>query len=143
MVMEKELFELLHEASKSNYSEYLYNVWSTMALTVGAIGWLLTSDSARGFLGRNREARYVSMLFVTTIAMIHFLVLFHTQQQSQEILSLLMDDRYVVSNEIPEAYFNQYFIPWIWPVTSSVLNGLLFSLLIFFIYKTPKFSRSE
>jgi hypothetical protein len=137
--MEKELFDLLYGAAKSTYDSYLYNVWTTMALAVGSIGWLLTSDSARYFLGTQRTAQYISMLCVALILVIHCIVLFDTQNKSQQIHSLLELDGYVTKNAVFEAYYSQYLIPLRWPITSSILNGSLFSLLILFIWLTPNF----
>jgi len=137
--MEKELFDLLYGAAKSTYDSYLYNVWTTMALAVGSIGWLLTSDSARQFLGTQRAAQYISMLCVALILAIHCFVLFDTQEKSQHIHLLLKMDEYIMKYDVPKEYYSQYLIPLRWPVTSSILNGSLFSLLILFIWLTPNF----
>jgi hypothetical protein len=36
---------------------YNHNIWTTYALYVGAIGWILTSDKSRGFLLSNPRVR--------------------------------------------------------------------------------------
>jgi len=136
--MEKDLFDLLYGAAKSNYDTYLYNVWTTMALAVGSIGWLLTSGSARHFLGTQRIAQYISILCVGLILVIHCLVLFDAQDKSQNIHALLQKSDYVEMNSVPPEYYSQYSIPLRWPVTSAILNGSLLLLLILFIWLTPR-----
>jgi len=137
--MEKELFDLIYDSANATYDSYLYNVWTTLAIAVASIGWLLTSNSARQFLGTQRKARNLSITFLILIAVIHLVVLYATQIKSLRIHDLLMKDAYVNKSEVAFEYFNQYLIPWYFPLFSFVLTGTMFLLLIVFITKTPRF----
>ncbi|MCW8930084.1 MAG: hypothetical protein OQL19_07610 [Gammaproteobacteria bacterium] len=139
MMLDKELFDLLYEASKSIYSAYVYNVWTTTALLVASIGWFLTSDHARIFLGQQGLVRKISIASLSLLALFHSLILFITQYKSQSINLLLESAAYVKDNHIPQHYYSQYLVPNSWPYASSFLNFILFYLLIYFILSTPKF----
>ncbi|MFA8436929.1 MAG: hypothetical protein ACEPOZ_20670 [Marinifilaceae bacterium] len=129
-------FDLLFNGLKHNYDAYFTNVYTTLATIVLAIGWILTSKAAREFLSQNLIIRKVAIMGIVAITIIHFANLIYMSFKSDQIKDQL--DLYTqLVLEVKESnLYDMYHIDWYYPTISCILNGILFTILIFIIIRT-------
>jgi hypothetical protein len=144
---EKFNFELLHDAAKRNYDRYMNVVWGSFGFLLIAIGWIITSEKARIFLHKiflyeiplyGKDVKNVvwkvALGAIALIYVLHLISIGSAARTSNRLLQLMKDDPYVLSSIQKAAYYEQYKIPWFYPVFGGVLNGVLFILLFIMIF---------
>ncbi len=131
-------FDLLHDALKANYEDYLNTVWSSFGFLVLAIGWILTSDKSRRFLADHARPRYAAEFGVGTIWLSHLAVLFFWYRgKSDRLLDLLEQDCYATHLIGNAHYYDQFAVSFAYASVSATLTGAMFFILLYFIFALP------
>jgi hypothetical protein len=123
----KFLFEILKDLNKS----YVNNVMNTLAFALLAIGWVVTSEKSRSFLGSFNLIRFGSMAVVGIIALIHSVICIAGYFISASKLTQLTALNYAEVN-----YFNIYNLNGWHVLLNLVMNLSVFGLLMLLIFKT-------
>lgn len=128
------LFEILKDLNKS----YFQNVMSTLGFVLLAIGWVVTSEKSRSFLGSSKSIRFSSVAVVGIISMIHSILSIGAYFLSASKFTQLVNLNYVDLN-----YFNMYKLNG-WHVSLNLLMNLsVFGLLMLLIFKTKDEKRDK
>ncbi len=123
------LFEILKDLNKS----YFHNVMNTLAFVLLAIGWVVTSEKSRSFLGSSNLIRFGSMAVVGLIALIHSFICIAGYFVSASKFTQLTALNYVEVN-----YFNMYKLNGWHVLLNLVMNLSVFGLLMLLIFKTKE-----
>jgi len=127
-----EKFSLLHATLKDIFKDYNDNSMKTSAYIIIAIGWILTSDTARAFLALQGKQQslifFLSLTAVAIIAIIHSIVSFGFYQRSQKKMRMLLK-----LNEVEAESFDNYQISLSHLVASLAANLFLFAILFVMI----------
>lgn len=93
----KTTFDLLVDCLGKNKEIHLHIIWGTLALQIAAIGWFLSSGSARSLIAAHRDVRIIGVVIVTLIAVIHFGLLIGTCRESDVLYARITENAYYKS----------------------------------------------
>jgi hypothetical protein len=128
-----EKFALNHATLKDIFNNYIDNSTKTSAYLIVAIGWILTSSTARDFLASQGKQRsltfFLSLAVVLGIAIIHSVVSVGFYQRSQK-KAYLLSKQDVVEAESYDNY--QISLPHLF--VSLPANLFLFAILFTMIF---------
>ncbi len=128
--MEEYLVKETIEALKIHLAEYLNTVWKTFAALMVSIGWLISSEAARGTISGNPYIHYGALLIVIFLAISHLASLHDLYKKSATAKNSLGNKLEGLLLSVVDTYS----IPWFYPFASFIINGLLFIGLIGLIY---------
>jgi hypothetical protein len=98
-----------------------------------AIGWLMTSDTGRGYLVANRKFNTFSLFVVSLIAVVHSAECFEFQNRS---LAKIVQLNSV--NHVDRAYYSDYLINLRSIATVLLTNLSLMSILFMMLFSLRK-----
>ncbi len=126
-----EAFQFLYEILKNLHKSYVQDVMNTLAFVLLAIGWVVTSEKSRSFLGRSNLIRFGSMTVVGIIALIHSFICIAGYFVSASKFTQLTGLNYISVD-----YFNMYKLHGWLVFLNLVMNNSVFGLLMLLIFKT-------
>jgi hypothetical protein len=125
--------EVLSLLSK-NLDIHLNIVWTSNALLLGAIGWLITSKEARDFIGSNKYVWLSSQITLVLMFFFHVVFLGCTFHYSEELYKLICETEkleLVIKNNV---FF--YRIPLKVFILRIFVTSVFFLFLYLIIFKT-------
>lgn len=129
MANEAEVFQMLVEASKHNYETYLSTIWTITGSTMVALGWIFTSKNARYFLSKSSKTRLSLKTIIFILAGLSITILYYAANKSYQILGLIKETDFVITNKISEATYSLYHIYWYQPIVNIIIIVSLFFVL--------------
>jgi len=109
MNIDPAIFNLLLQALKKNKEIHLNIVWGTLAFQVAAIGWLITSEQARGLFGLDNTLGIVGTIAVVMLALAHYVMLYDTYAQSEKLAAAMESNEYFQKVLLNETLTFSYF----------------------------------
>ena len=131
--MTDDLFAFLLDASKQHFQNFLSNVWGTVGALMVGIGWILTSEQARIFLGKNPMERWLCTLVVVAFWVVHIVVIVWHKRKMSQVIALIREGELT---NVEEKYYDFYRLPYSWFWIIAGMNSLLFSALLFLIFRS-------
>jgi hypothetical protein len=122
-------FRLLLEALRSYQAGVVDSGFKTLALMVGALGWFITSQSARDFLTGNELARNAILFFLALTVLAYAVMAYRIYLLSQSVLTKL-DTLAYVRRETYEHYAVKKFVPIYYTLIHTLIVALMFSLVL-------------
>ena len=122
-------FRLAYDALMETFKAYVSIVVQTAGFILLAIGWVLTSDKARSYLGANHLARRIALGAIVVIAAIHLGVSWGYYKLSEKFV-VLLDNLNYVEHVFYERYEITMAILWMNGLLNLVLFALLFTLVL-------------
>ena len=146
--MELETIKILIEAAKNLKAAYSHDVWSTLGAYVIAIGWLLTSQDAREYLSQKAYAIPAVMALACATFGLHWLNLIDKWLSAKALAgeiaaicpTLQLNSEPLNSTQLTlcAQLSKLYLIPMEWPIFSTLLNGLVLTILLIFLKSLSK-----
>ena len=104
------MFEELLKALITNREAYLNNFWVTLGFLLAAIGWFLTSESARDYLLNKDTLIKVCSICIGLLFLIHVFVLLYTYSRSCNLETILLKSKHPETNaELKELL--EFYVP--------------------------------
>ncbi len=91
----KERFDRLSNSLADLSDEYANDTMKTISFLLLAMGWLITSEKSRAYLGGNRLARQAALTAIPALAMMHALTAAQTYFASQNTMEALRNLGYL------------------------------------------------
>ena len=129
----KEKHTLIYESLKDVYKEYSSDYMKALAFLIICIGWFITSDKSRKFFNEKRAVRISAVIALIVICMIHIRSQINAYFYSQHIFSDLMNLNY-----LDPKYYENSRITLEQLITNSIMNAVLFTVLILIILSLKK-----
>ena len=126
-----EVFQFVFSTYQDLNKSYFRNVMSTLGFVLLSIGWIITSDKSRVFLGRSNQIRRSSIGGVAVIALIHPVICVGAYFVSAEQYAQLEEIKYV-----DVTYFEIYTLNALHVALNLVMHLSVFGLLMLLIART-------
>lgn len=126
-------FNFVYESLKHIQKDYVTDIMKALAFLILCIGWFITSDKSRNFFRKNRALRISSIIALIIICAIHINSQISTYIYSQQIFNDLSDMNYFDS-----IYYRSYQITIDQLIANSVMNTILFAVLILILFSLKK-----
>ena len=134
----KDKFELAYKSLKDKHDGYIQEVMKTTAFILLAIGWILTSDKSRVFIGGNVSAYYSLLFAILIMALIYTYAQYGSFYFTNERIKLLNELNYVDAT-----YYDQYRIKVLQFIENIMQNLVLLTVLFIMIFSLSRNSGSE
>ena len=121
---DKERYEQCIGMLKAYYDAIESRLAQNIAAYLAALGWVITSSTARGALAQSLVF-YVVLFVMVIVFVMYVLNVFHYVRRWREIRNTVLRLSYI-ENE----YFARYELPWYTPFTYVIPVGLLFVVLL-------------
>ena len=122
-------FRLLLEALRAYQAGVVDSGFKTLALMVGALGWFITSQSARDFLAGNELARNAILFFLALTVLAYAVMAYRIYLLSQSVMNKL-DTLAFVRRDTYEHYAIKKFVPIYYTFIHALIVALMFALVL-------------
>jgi hypothetical protein len=131
MLNDNEKFTLLYQSLIDVMNGYVENVMKTLASTIIAIGWMVTSEKSREFLASPNASSYfyLSLTAIVVISIIHAGASIGLHLRSQKIMLLLLN-----LDVAEPKYYEGYQITAPHLIANLIMNLSLFAILFSMIF---------
>lgn len=130
--------ESIRTALDANHDVYLRNVWTTLGFLFVIIGWLITSESARQYIGKSRRLRYFGVSFMIFAALCHAYFIYYLHNCSAELVRLLERNSYAQAVHLEPIGYRSLELPLGLVSLSLALDETVFLLLVYLIFTVPE-----
>ena len=128
-----EKFKLAHESFVGTFKAYTANVIQTAGFILLTLGWFITSDKARAFIGSRRVMRRLALAAVALVLLIHLLV-----SWGYRLLAERQFERLAALKFVEESFFEDSRITVVIFVVNAALNCALFGVLFLVIWHSAR-----
>ena len=128
---EQDAFVLLFDILKDLNKSYVENVMATLGFVLLAMGWIVTSDKAREFIGGNKNVRGAAIFLIVAIAIIHSAISIVLLKISHNQFEQIVDLNYTKFE-----YFSVYKLSIAHVALNLVMNIGAFTLLGWLVVST-------